>query len=334
MRRSYRSKKFLGILEKVRERIPHAAITTDIIVGFPGETEEDFQATLDVVEQARFSSAFTFQYSKRPGTPAAELPDQLPKAVVQERYERLTALQDRICAEENAKQVGREVEVLVTAQSGRKAEETHRLSGRSADQRLVHFSVPDGRRHSPPRRPGHRHGHRRRAVPPGRRPGRRLRLPAAPLPRRRRLGPVRRPSPAACRPPDAARARACPWACRPLPPRPPSAGHAAGHRRRRTHRHGQVGPGHRTGPAAGRGSRQRRCPAVLPRHGHRHGQDDRRRAPRRPAPPAGHPGRHAGGQRRRRSRSRPGRSSPTSARGDASPSWPAAPGSTSGPPWM
>src|SRR5690606_1790731 len=87
MRRSYRSKKFLGILDKVRERIPHAAITTDIIVGFPGETEEDFQATLDVVEASRFSSAFTFQYSKRPGTPAAELEEQLPKAVVQERYE-------------------------------------------------------------------------------------------------------------------------------------------------------------------------------------------------------------------------------------------------------
>jgi tRNA-2-methylthio-N6-dimethylallyladenosine synthase len=144
MRRSYRSKKFLGILEKVRARIPHAAISTDIIVGFPGETEEDFQATLDVVEQARFASAFTFQYSKRPGTPAAELPDQLPKAVVQERYERLIALQDRIAAEENARQVGAEVEVMVTAEAGRKAEETHRLSGRARDQRLVHFSVPDG----------------------------------------------------------------------------------------------------------------------------------------------------------------------------------------------
>ncbi|MFF5794131.1 tRNA (N6-isopentenyl adenosine(37)-C2)-methylthiotransferase MiaB [Paeniglutamicibacter sp. NPDC012692] len=144
MRRSYRSKKFLGILEKVRENIPHAAITTDIIVGFPGETEEDFQATLDVVEASRFASAFTFQYSKRPGTPAAELEDQLPKAVVQERYERLTALQDRICAEENAKQVGRTVEVMVTAQSGKKASETQRLSGRSTDQRLVHFSIPEG----------------------------------------------------------------------------------------------------------------------------------------------------------------------------------------------
>jgi tRNA-2-methylthio-N6-dimethylallyladenosine synthase len=97
-----------------------------------------------VVEASRFATAFTFQYSKRPGTPAAELPDQLPKEVVQERFERLTALQDRIAKEENAKQLGRTVEVLVTEQSGRKAEETHRLSGRSRDQRLVHFSVPEG----------------------------------------------------------------------------------------------------------------------------------------------------------------------------------------------
>ncbi|RAN72013.1 tRNA (N6-isopentenyl adenosine(37)-C2)-methylthiotransferase MiaB [Bacillus sp. SRB_336] len=144
MRRSYRSAKFLGILEKVRERMPHAAISTDIIVGFPGETEEDFQATLDVVEKSRFATAFTFQYSKRPGTPAADLPDQLPKDVVQERFLRLTALQDRIAAEENAKQVGRTVEVMVTAQPGRKGAETHRLSGRARDQRLVHFSVPEG----------------------------------------------------------------------------------------------------------------------------------------------------------------------------------------------
>ncbi|WP_313811757.1 tRNA (N6-isopentenyl adenosine(37)-C2)-methylthiotransferase MiaB [Glutamicibacter sp.] len=144
MRRSYRSKKFLGILDKVRERIPHAAITTDIIVGFPGETEEDFQATLDVVEASRFSSAFTFQYSPRPGTPAATMEQQLPKAVVQERYERLTALQDRMAREENAKQLGRTVEVMVTEQSGRKSEQTHRLAGRSQDQRLVHFSVPEG----------------------------------------------------------------------------------------------------------------------------------------------------------------------------------------------
>ena len=115
MRRTYRSTKFLGIIEKVRAAMPHAAITTDIIVGFPGETEEDFQATLDVVRQARFTSAFTFQYSKRPGTPAAEMDDQLPKAVVQERYDRLIALQDEITLDENRKLIGTEVELLVTA---------------------------------------------------------------------------------------------------------------------------------------------------------------------------------------------------------------------------
>ncbi|MBJ2121284.1 tRNA (N6-isopentenyl adenosine(37)-C2)-methylthiotransferase MiaB [Arthrobacter sp. MSA 4-2] len=144
MRRSYRSAKFLGILDRVRERMPSAAISTDIIVGFPGETEEDFQATLDVVEKSRFATAFTFQYSRRPGTPAADLPDQLPKHVVQARFERLTALQDRIAEEENARQVGRSVEVMVTANQGRKAGETHRLTGRAQDQRLVHFSVPAG----------------------------------------------------------------------------------------------------------------------------------------------------------------------------------------------
>ena len=144
MRRSYRSKKFLGILEKVRERIPHAVITTDIIVGFPGESEEDFQDTLRVVEQARFSSAFTFQYSIRPGTPAATMENQIPKDIVQERYERLVALQDRIAGEENRKQLGKTVELMVVAESGRKAQQTHRLAGRGPDQRLVHFSVPAG----------------------------------------------------------------------------------------------------------------------------------------------------------------------------------------------
>lgn len=144
MRRSYRSKKFLGILDKVRARIPEAVITTDIIVGFPGETEEDFQETLKVVEQARFSSAFTFQYSIRPGTPAATMENQVPKEIVQERYERLIALQDRIAGEENRKQLGKTVELMVVAESGRKAEQTHRLAGRARDQRLVHFSVPAG----------------------------------------------------------------------------------------------------------------------------------------------------------------------------------------------
>jgi tRNA-2-methylthio-N6-dimethylallyladenosine synthase len=144
MRRSYRSERFLGILDRVRAKIPNAAISTDIIVGFPGETEEDFADTLRVVEQARFASAFTFQYSIRPGTPAATMDDQLPKQVVQERYERLVALQERITAEENAAQVGRSVEVLVAKGEGRKDDATRRLSGRAEDSRLVHFSVPEG----------------------------------------------------------------------------------------------------------------------------------------------------------------------------------------------
>jgi tRNA-2-methylthio-N6-dimethylallyladenosine synthase len=144
MRRSYRSEKFLGILDRVRARMPDAAISTDIIVGFPGETEEDFQETLRVVEAARFATAFTFQYSIRPGTPAATMADQVPKEIVQERYERLVALQDRISWEENQKVVGREVELLVANNEGRKDADTHRLSGRARDSRLVHFEVPAG----------------------------------------------------------------------------------------------------------------------------------------------------------------------------------------------
>jgi tRNA-2-methylthio-N6-dimethylallyladenosine synthase len=150
MKRSYRSEKFLGILDRVRARIPNAAISTDIIVGFPGETEEDFEETLRVVRAARFASAFTFQYSIRPGTPAATLPNQVPKEIVQERYERLAALQDGISWEENQKLVGTSVRVLVGAEA-RKDSATHRLSGRAEDSRLVHFEVPP---HSDIPRPG------------------------------------------------------------------------------------------------------------------------------------------------------------------------------------
>jgi len=144
MRRSYRSERFLGILDEVRAHIPDAAITTDLIVGFPGESEADFQATLDVVAAARFSSAFTFQYSIRPGTPAATMPDQVPKAVVQERFDRLIALQEEISWAGNRAWEGREVEVLVAPGEGRKDVETQRMSGRARDNRLVHFAVPDG----------------------------------------------------------------------------------------------------------------------------------------------------------------------------------------------
>ncbi len=143
MRRSYRQEKYLGIIDRVRSAIPDAAITTDIIVGFPGETEADFRATLEVVERARFSGAFTFQYSKRPGTPAATLPDQIEPAVVKDRYQRLVALADDVAWSENKRQVGRRFDVMVAEGEGRKDAATHRLSGRAPDNRLVHFTAPD-----------------------------------------------------------------------------------------------------------------------------------------------------------------------------------------------
>ena len=153
MRRSYRSQRFLGILDRVREQIPDAAITTDLIVGFPGETEQDFQDTLDVVRASRFSSAFTFQYSIRPGTPAAEMDDQIPKEVVQERFDRLIEVQEEMSWAGNRELEGRAVEVLVAPGEGRKDAETHRLSGRARDNRLVHFAVPEGS-DAPAPRPG------------------------------------------------------------------------------------------------------------------------------------------------------------------------------------
>ncbi|GII60472.1 tRNA-2-methylthio-N(6)-dimethylallyladenosine synthase [Sphaerisporangium krabiense] len=151
MRRSYRAERYLGIIERVRAAIPDAAISTDIIVGFPGETEEDFQDTLEVVRRSRFANAFTFQYSIRPGTPAATMDGQVPKEVVQERYERLVALQEEISWEENRAQVGRTLEVLVAEGEGRKDDATRRMSGRAADNRLVHFVPPAD---AAPPRPG------------------------------------------------------------------------------------------------------------------------------------------------------------------------------------
>jgi tRNA-2-methylthio-N6-dimethylallyladenosine synthase len=143
MRRSYRREKYLGIIDRVRAAMPDAAITTDIIVGFPGETEEDFVQTLEVVAAARFSGAFTFQYSIRPGTPAATMPDQIAPDVVRHRYERLVELVNDIAWDENKKLVGNTVELMVAEGEGRKDAATHRLSGRGPDNRLVHFD-PSG----------------------------------------------------------------------------------------------------------------------------------------------------------------------------------------------
>jgi tRNA-2-methylthio-N6-dimethylallyladenosine synthase len=144
MRRSYRQERYLGIIGAVRKAMPDAAITTDIIVGFPGETEADFQETLHVLREARFAGAFTFQYSKRPGTPAAALDGQVPKEIVQDRYDRLVTALEELTWAENRRLVGQTVEVLVSVGEGRKDGHTGRMSGRARDGRLVHFAAgPD-----------------------------------------------------------------------------------------------------------------------------------------------------------------------------------------------
>src|SRR4051812_13404453 len=142
MRRSYRRERYLGIIDRVRAAMPDAAITTDIIVGFPGETEDDFVQTLEVAATARFSGAFTFQYSVRPGTPAAIMPDQVPPDVVRDRYQRLVDVVNEAAWAENKRLLGRRVELLVAEGEGRKDAATHRMTGRARDNRLVHFMSP------------------------------------------------------------------------------------------------------------------------------------------------------------------------------------------------
>ena len=134
MRRSYRRERYLGWLERIRAAIPEIAVSTDIIVGFPGETEKDAADTLDVVRRARFDQAYTFQYSPRPGTRAALMGDQIPKEVVQERFDRLVALQEAISLERMRAQVGSTVEVLVEG-TGRKGG----VQGRTRTNRVVHL---------------------------------------------------------------------------------------------------------------------------------------------------------------------------------------------------
>jgi tRNA-2-methylthio-N6-dimethylallyladenosine synthase len=134
MRRSYRSARYLEWLHTIRKAVPEVAVTTDIIVGFPGETEEDFDETLRVVEEARFDAAYTFQYSPRAGTEAAEYDEQVPKEVVQERFERLVTLQERISQERNDELEGSVVQVLVEGR-GRKSG----IQGRTRTNKVVNF---------------------------------------------------------------------------------------------------------------------------------------------------------------------------------------------------
>ncbi|MGI9144358.1 MAG: tRNA (N6-isopentenyl adenosine(37)-C2)-methylthiotransferase MiaB [Candidatus Planktophila sp.] len=140
MRRSYRTDRYLHILENVRRAIPNASITTDIIVGFPGETEEDFQATLDLCTTAQFAAAYTYQYSIRPGTPAASMPDQISTEIVGERYTRLHEHQQLISLGVNQLAIGKKMRLLVGEYEGRRDARESRLTGKSEDFRLVHFA--------------------------------------------------------------------------------------------------------------------------------------------------------------------------------------------------
>ena len=136
MQRSYRSARYLDLVAEARETIPGLAISTDIIVGFPGETEEDFEDTLRVSEAARFDGAFTFKYSKRPGTKAVDLGGHVEPEVVDERFARLTALTRALSAASHARQVGRVAELLI---EGPSKTDPDRVSGRTRENRLVHI---------------------------------------------------------------------------------------------------------------------------------------------------------------------------------------------------
>jgi tRNA-2-methylthio-N6-dimethylallyladenosine synthase len=144
MRRSYRSEKYLGILDRVRTALPHAMITTDIIVGFPGETEEDFQATMDLATKAEFAAAYTYKYSIRPGTPAGVMPNQVDEAIVGDRYTRLHEHLQKISLTINQRAVGTTHRVMVNEIEGRRDGDRGRITGRSEDFRLVHFEPIEG----------------------------------------------------------------------------------------------------------------------------------------------------------------------------------------------
>ena len=140
MQRSYRRERYLDWLGRIRAAVPDVAVSTDIIVGFPGETEDDFRGTLEVVERAAFDSAYQFQYSPRPGTRAATMPDQVPKEVVQERFDRLVVLQEGISLAKNRQQVGRTFEVLVEGDGKRRGS----TQARTRSNRIVHLGDPIG----------------------------------------------------------------------------------------------------------------------------------------------------------------------------------------------
>ena len=136
MNRHYDTARYLEIVDKLRRSVPEIQITTDLIVGFPGETEEDFQATLDMVRTVRYASAFTFLYSRRTGTPAAKMPDQVPDETANERFQRLLLLVQEVGREESGKLAGRTLPVLVDEIN---RQDKKLVTGRLMDNTVVHF---------------------------------------------------------------------------------------------------------------------------------------------------------------------------------------------------
>ena len=136
MNRHYDKEQYLTLVEKIRAAMPDIALTTDIIVGFPGETEEDFEETMDVVRKVRYDSAFTFIYSKRTGTPAAKMEDQVPEDVVKVRFDRLLKEVQEISREESARLTGQTQPILVEAVNDHDAS---LVTGRLSNNLLVHF---------------------------------------------------------------------------------------------------------------------------------------------------------------------------------------------------
>ena len=139
MNRKYTKDDYLRLVEKLKAAVPHIAISTDIITGFPGETEEDFEETLDLVRRVEYDSAFTFLYSIRKGTPAAEYEDQIPEEIKHERFNRLVELVNEISARKNAAYVGKTVKVLV---DGPSKNNSAALGGRTEGFKLINFEGP------------------------------------------------------------------------------------------------------------------------------------------------------------------------------------------------
>jgi tRNA-2-methylthio-N6-dimethylallyladenosine synthase len=141
MNRKYDAARYLSLVDELRRAMPDISLSTDVIVGFPGETEEDFQKTYDLVKEVSYGQVFTFIYSKRAGTPAAKMLDDTPHEVIQERFDRLVDLVQECAHRENQKELAKTLDVLVEGTSKR---DPNMLAGKSPKNQTVHAELPEG----------------------------------------------------------------------------------------------------------------------------------------------------------------------------------------------